>query len=436
MLNPVARATSFRQLAFAFLGALSLLLPSQASQPPAEPAAALHLQQSSPQEAFAALGQQHGAEFRLADDEQWIGPDSGVTVNADLREMSFWEAVQELTRQTSYEPVFRPYGTSDRDQPIIWLRRLDVAAEEKPSDALAAGPLLVRATEARVTIDLRTASLRMAAPQAAVRVELFLEPKAASALYVTAAAVRAFDEEGESLRRAEGHDPTTRIEGGTGELLLHVDAVKRIPTDVARWQAIMRVVESKELASIALPVSLVADTRGRGIVAKAPAVTRPASAPSTRAAGHQLGPYRVSVDLVRIGERQPDPDSPGGPPRVATVQCILPRGEVDPTAWSRLYGFLWSAPPVLAVENGAGASPWRLTGYAVFAVPSAEHPDEAGAFRVWAQYQAQSGAGDPAWLRWDLPAASAEVKVPVVWEKPLVIQPRAGAPATGPAQVP
>lgn len=408
-------------------------------QPPAEPS--LLLEQALPQDAFKALGDRYSAEFRLIEGQEWIGPEAGVRVSADLREVSFWQAVLAISQQTSYELVFKPYGRNEHGQPVLWLRRVDVRSEAQVRPAVASGPLLVRSSEAFVTVTIPMAQVRLVPPQAAVRVEVFLEPHV-PAVYVTAAALRAVDEKGEALRRGEGHDPTVGMDNGVGEMLLYFDAVRRVPTDIARWQGLLRVVSALRSEDLVAPVTVLPEERSHGVVAK-PASTDPAPAAITRPARaaaaaskpattqamagtpHDLGPYRMYLQPVLVGVREPSEEETVGqaqPRRIATMGLVVPRGALDHGAWSRLYGFLISLPPSLVQDrSGGNAEPWRLTGYAVVSTPSADEPEVAGTFRVWAQYEAAAGSPDPKWLKWELPTESAEQRFPIAWEKSLPI---------------
>lgn len=403
--------------------------------------APLVLKDALPQEAFAALGRRHGAEFRLAEGE-WIGAEAGVRVNADLSEASFWRAMLTLSEQTSYEPMFRPYGRSDEGQPILWLRRVDVPGEEQVAPAIAAGSLLLRATEARVTIDLKMAQLRLVAPQAAVRVEVFLEPNV-SATYVTAAALRAWDEEEAQLKRGQGHDPTTGFEEGLAELWLHLDVTQRIPTQIAKWQALMRVVEATQTQTLEAPLKCISEVRRHGLVARpegqGPRIsTQPATVPAPVPVDvHVLGPYEMRVEAVRLGQRELDEAALAAgeePSRIATLQLTVPRGAMDHTAWSRLYGFLVASSPEIRHNDATGESAgrWRMLGYAVVATPSEAEPQVAGTFRVWAQFEAPPGTPDPAVVSWELPVESEEQQHRVIWENPLEIKPPASQGTTRP----
>lgn len=425
------------------LGMLVMLCGVSSAQQshPQQTELSLLLDQALPQDAFKALGERYAAEFRLIEGQEWIGPESAVRVSADLREVSFWEAVLAISQQTSYELVFKPYGRNEQGKPVLWLRRADVRGEAQVRPAVSAGPLLVRSSEAFVTVTLRMAQVRMVPPQAAVRVEVFLEPHV-PAVYVTAAALRAVDEKGEALRRGEGHDPTVGMDQGVGEMLLYFDAVRRVPTDIARWQGLLRVVSSIKRQDLIAPVTVLPEQRSHGVVAKpaSAAITRPASAaagasqPATTQAmagtPHDLGPYRMFLQPVRVGERErTESEGQGQPRRIATMGLVVPRGALDHAAWSRLYGFLVSLPPSLVQDRAAPeAGPWRLTGYAVVSTPSAQEPEVAGAFTVWAQYEAEAGSPDPKWLKWQLPTESAEERFPIAWAESLPI-----APPTEPA---
>src|SRR5687768_2731673 len=377
-----------------------------ANQPAAAP---LKLEQALPQEAFDRLGQRHGARFELKDGQAWIGPESGVRVTADLSEASFWEAVLVLAEQTGYEPVFEPYGRSDEGLPVVRLRRVNVAGEEQTQRAVAAGPLLIRSREAVVAVPLKMSQLRMIPMQTAVKVEVFLEP-GVSAAYVTAAALRAVDEEGVELRRGEGFDPTVAMSAGVGEMSLHFDVIRRVPLAVGSWQALMRIVQPKGTERLRARLTVLPEEAEGSTRASTTAATQP-EVPAGGA--EQLGPYRMLIPPVRVGDREPAEDDGGeAGRRVATVRLSIPREELDSTSWSRLYGFLISMPPRVATEGQAegGEGNWELTGYAVVATPSQEDPETAGVFRVWARYEAAADTGDPAWLEWELPVESEEAR--------------------------
>lgn len=379
---------------------------------PADPPS-LDLQQVLPQEAFQRLGERQGVQFALKDGQEWIGAESGVGVTADLREASFWEAVLVLSKQTGYEPVFEPYGSSGGKEPVIWLRRVAVAAEEKAQKAVAAGPLLIRAREAVVTIPLKMSQLRMTPMQAAVHVEVFLEPGVPAA-YVTAAALRAVDEEGVELRRGEGFDPTVAVSGGVAELHLHFDVIRRVPLAVGQWQALMRIVEPRGMEKLRTAVTVAPEEVEHAASTRAAAPTTGETAAGGSAV--HLGPYQLLVPAVRVGGLE-------GEGKVATVRIAIPRGQLDSTAWGRLYGFLIAMPPRLASDSPAAGEGdgWKLSSYAVVSTPAEDDPEAAGVYRVWARYEAPAETPAPAWLEWELPVQSEERRAQVRWTEALPI---------------
>jgi hypothetical protein len=414
---------------------LMLILVAAGGGPSVQPAEpALNLQQVHPREAFERLGARHGVSFELPSGQDWVGPDTGVAVTADLRGKTFWESVLILGEQTGYEPVFEPYGRTDEGKVIVWLRRVDVRGEEKPLHAVAAGPLLVRCDQALVTVNLRMSQIRMIPMQAAVQAQVFLEP-GVPATYVTAAALRAVDEEAKEFRRGEGHDPTVSMERGVALMPLHLDVIHRVPESVGRWQALMRIVDAKATARLDAPVQVVPEKQGN---ADQPATQATDSDPSRvpnevpdESAVAELGPYRLVIAPVRVGERAADEVEGGGAGeptgavsaqrRVATLRLTISRERLDHTTWSRLYGFLLSIPPVLSAGDENGTNPWLLTGYAVYSTPSEEDPQTAGLFRVWARYEAAPGSPDPTAMAWELPVESGETRAHVVWDQPIPI---------------
>ncbi len=439
----VVPAQSLRRRAWLTLLLLAICLPASARpQPQGRPQrpAPLELSNAMPQEAFGRLGERHGVRFSLVEPEEWIGGPTGATVNAALRNESLWEAVLIFSEQTGYEPVFRPYGRDDDGTPIIWLRRVDVAAEEGRRPAKAAGPVLVRPAEAFIGLPLRMAQLRMVPMQAWLRTEVMVDPTQ-PAVYVTAAALRASDEEGAEFRRTEGHDPTVALDGGVGELMLRFDILHRMPAAVGQWRALLRIVSGERYETVIADVTTIPEEHANlpmpaTLPATVPAVggaddEQPATAPTTLpimpVTSHALGPYRFDLEPVRIGEREARPAtarSDAEPAkRVATVRMIVPRADLDHTEWGRLYGFLLSLPPELGVgEAGEAGGPWRRTGYAVVSIASAEDPEVAGSFRVWARYEAPAGSPDPEWLGWSLPAGSREARELVSFQEPVPIR--------------
>ncbi len=373
-------------------------------------------------EAFERLGESGGAGFQLADDVQWADDVARTTVP---EQGEFWARFLAISRATGYEPLFVPY--ENQEAMTLTLRRVDVAAEESVTPAIASGVLLVRPIEGNVTRDLITARATMRPMQVTLGAELFLEPGLAwlgeenpdrpVAIYATAAGLRSEGKvvtaEGRSvdliLRRAAELDPTVSLRGGIGRLSLGFDADTRMPwvapTEIGPWRALVRVVIGENWQVARFDV--------------APGET----APPLKLADMYLIPAAMSL-------REPEE----GPRRV-TVQVMIPRrwaGEtIDLTEWVRLYGFLQAIPPKL---DGPGGVPWTLGSYIVAGdvdetdvMPDgAPNPLSSGAYRVWAtftepvtdgaQTPATGPASKPFSVRWTLPTAASERRVPVIWQ--------------------
>ena len=372
----------------------------------------LDLTDASAEAAYDALAEQGGGSFEPRDGV-W-SDDRSVTLR--LVSGPFWQAFRELGRRTGYEPLFQPYG----EGAAIMLSRVDLGAEQLPTPAAVAGPLLVRPAGLRVLRTPRQAQVQLQPAVVAVEAELFVEPSAAwvgepagrAAIYATVAGLRAsgtFEVDGGEdislvLRRAGEFDPTIDLRGGIGKLLMAFDADPRapaiLPTSIPQWRGLIRIVYADEWMSLKTTLP-----RGEG---------------ATSRAIEDAGPYFVvaSPVVVRQGEGQPGR---------ATVSLTMTRdrpqqGRVELGEWMRMYHFAQSAPPTLVGPDGIE---WQRRGYIVSsnedeaAGPGGKpNPLLAKNYQVWASYVAPEGAADDGdfTLEWRLPSRSSEERIPLVWD--------------------
>ena len=363
----------------------------------------LHLDRATPREAFDALGRAAGCRFALADGELWV--EEGVPVTLSLDDGTFWEAYRELGRQTGYELLDRPFvrpAKAETAGPTLTLRRVDVPAEEVPAATLAAGPLLVRPRRAYLSVPPEQAKRQLVPVQVALEIEVFAEP-GLDAVYVSAAALKASDGDGNALSRAAGLDPLAAVADGRGLLLLHFDAPAGPPAAVGPWQALLRLGVAAGRDDLELPLDLIS--------ADAVAAERP----TTRRA--RVG----QLDLLVAPPRLTITASPDGGPaseQSVAVDVTVPRGRVDASTWFRAYNAVATTPPTLKGDGPA----WTRTGGAVVALPSPIRPGEAGTYRLFARFsRVSSDLPTNTILSWPLPSEVSETRELLRWPSPLVV---------------